>query len=224
MANEDQVVPQPAGGQPGGVAPAPGDVGPIVTKAWNLAKDNAVLFILGYLVTYLMMLVSSITIVLPMCFMFGFVAILQKRYKGEPAAVGDVFQGFQKLGKAAILTLLLIVVGIVLLIPIVVLNFIPCIGQIAALALILLVAPAFYFVVPMAVLSDVAPMDCIKKSFEFFKANFAPVLVLTLVTAVISWVGALACGIGILFTVPMGLMMMVIAYNEYYLPKTGSAA
>jgi uncharacterized membrane protein len=76
----------------------------------------------------------------------------------------------------------------------------------------------------MAVLSDVAPMDCIKKSFEFFKANFAPVLVLTLVTAVISWVGALACGIGILFTVPMGLMMMVIAYNEYYLPKTGSAA
>lgn len=234
MANDEQQVP-PVPVPPVPISPvAPsagassGEVGPILSKAWGLAKANVALFVLGFLVTYLLIIVSAITIVGPilvaMPLIFGFIAVLQKVYKGEPAAVGDIFQGFQKFSKALVLFLLMLVVGLAIGVVAMVLMFIPLLGPIGILALELLVGSALYFTVPMAVLSDVAPMDCLKKSFEFFKANMGQVLVLALVTGLISAVGVLAFGVGILFTAPLGMMMSVIAYNEYYLPKSGSVA
>jgi hypothetical protein len=219
MTNAGEVIPQPSGGQPGG---ANGEIGPILSKAWALGTADIGLFVLGCLVVGLLGSITCLILLYPL--MFGFVAVLQKRYKGEPAVVGDIFKGFQQFGKAIILFLLILVVALAIGVAAVMLNFIPILGQFAIMGICVLVAPAFYFVLPIAALSDVSPMDAIKKSFAFYQANFVPVLLLSLVTGIIINLGIVACGIGILFTAPLGLMMHVIAYNEYYLPKSESAA
>jgi hypothetical protein len=45
-----------------------------------------------------------------------------------------------------------------------------------------------------------------------------PVLLLTLFTGVLTAVG-FVCAIGWVFTIPLGIVTNVVAYNEYYLRK-----
>jgi len=174
--------------------------------------------------------VSLITVVGPLIIggplVFGFVRVIQKRYQGQPAEIGDIFQGFQDFSKGLVTILLLFVCGIAVWIPLFIVNlilhFVPILGPLVAglltFATMLLVQAALFFVIQIAALSPVQPMDAIKQSIRFFVANLGPMILLALVTMVIAMAGVVACGVGIFFTVPLALIIEVVAYNEYFLP------
>ena len=202
------------------------DLGPLISKAWALLKADLVLFIVGYLILGLIAgTVIGLIVAGPL--MFGYLRVIQKRIKGEPAAIGDIFKGFDDFSKGLITMLLVLVVEVVFMIPVFVvillLSFVPCvgwaIGAVVDLAAAIALFSAIYFVWPIAALSDVAPMAAIKNGFKFLQANLAQVVVLALVTGLIGGAGAIACIIGLFVTVPLAMIMCVMAYNEYYLPN-----
>jgi uncharacterized membrane protein len=209
--------------------------GPLISKAWNLVRADLALFILGYLIVVLIIMVSCITIVGPIIIggplMFGYLRIVQKRYKGEPAEIGDVFQGFQTFGKAFVTMLLfcLIMAGMYLVCFVLgfILGYIPVLGVIlgplVSFAISTLVGGLIFFAMPLAALSEASPTEAISRSFKFCFANFPPMMLLSLVAGLIAMAGALACGIGMLLTVPLAITISVVAYNEYYLPNAQSA-
>lgn len=215
--------------------PAPAgamNLGPFVSKAWALVTADLVLFIVGYLIVAAIGSVPLVGLVVGGPLMFGFLRIVQKRYRGEPAAIGDVFQGFQDFGKAFVTCLLLLVAALAVAIPFMimafVLRYVPCVGQILTiilgLALYLALLAAVFFVMPIAALTNATPMEAITKSVKFCIANIGPMVLLAVVTGLIAMAGGLACGVGALLTVPLAMAIQIIAFNEYYLPNSANIA
>jgi hypothetical protein len=218
---------QPPAAQPS----AKMELGAYVSKAWDLMKGNLVLLIVTYLIIAIILNIPLVGLIIGGPVMFGFIRIIQKRYKGEPAEIGQVFDGFKDFSKGLVTFLLMFAVAICVAIPVVVaiiiLSFIPVCGALLGfliyIAAILAIWTALYFVLPITALSDVAPVDAIKKGFKFMTANIGPMILLGLVTTLIGMAGTIACGIGVLFTAPMAMAIVVIAYNEWYLPNAPAA-
>ena len=221
---------QPPAASP--VVPAKMELGVYVSKAWDLMKANALLLIVTYLIVAIIMNIPLVGLIIGGPVMFGFFRIVQKRYKGEPAEIGQVFDGFKTdFSKGLVTFLLMIAVGFCVAIPVVIaiiiLSFVPVCGTLLGIliyiAAILAIWTALYFVFPITALSEVAPVDAIKKGFKFMTANIGPMILLGLVTTLIGMAGTIACGIGVLFTAPMAMAIVVIAYNEWYLPNAPAA-
>ncbi|MCX5655650.1 MAG: hypothetical protein NTY65_13510 [Planctomycetota bacterium] len=219
---------QPPAAQPS----AKMELGVYVSKAWNLMKQNLLLLIVTYLIVAVIMNIPLVGLIIGGPVMFGFIRIVQKRYKGESAEIGQVFDAFKTdFSKGLVTFLLMFVVALCVVIPVViviiVLSFIPCVGTVLGILLyicaLLAIGAALYFVLEIAALSDVAPVDAIKKGFKFMTANIGPMILLSLVTGLIGMAGIIACGIGALFTAPMAMAIVVIAYNEWYLPNATAA-
>jgi len=226
--------------QPPAVQPQPAPsagqmtLGPFVSKAWALVTADLKLFIVGFLIVFGIVLLSAITVVGPIIIggplMFGFLRIVQKRYKGEPAEIGDVFKGFQDFSKGLVTFLLLFALGLavaIVMLIVYLILYLTCVGivliPIVAIAVSLIIGAATFFVMDIAALSDVAPMDALKRSIKFCFANLWPMVLLSLVAGLIGGAGSLACGVGWFFSVPLSLAIGVIAYNEYYLPNAPAA-
>ena len=60
---------------------------------------------------------------------------------------------------------------------------------------------------------DLPPMEAIKASFEFVKANFANVLIWYIIAAIVGGAGAIACGIGLLVTIPIVIIGTAYTYR-----------
>ena len=217
-------VPPPPPGE--GLAPDM-NLGRYLTAAWNLVTKDIVLFIVGYLVVLAILAVSSLVIVGPIVLggplLFGYVRVVQARLNNQPAAFGDLFQGFKDFGKAFVTVLLLALIGLGVGIVNIILMLIPIIGILAALALGIVFGAMIFFVMPIAALSEVSPVQAISRSIKFCFANFWKVLLLSFVLGLIAAAGGLGCGVGALLTVPLALAAGVVAYNEYYLPKAVEA-
>jgi len=223
--------PAPAGGVMGEV-----DLGGYISKAWKLVTADLVLFVVGYLIVSAIILGSLIVIIGPLFVAgplgIGFIRVVQKRMDGEPAAIGDIFAGFQQFSRGLVFVLLLVLIGLAVAIPLMivafVLSWIPCLGQIVTFALQIAVSLALqtvlFFAWPLVALSQDTPMDCIKKSITFALAHFWPLLVVAFVTGLISGAGMIACGVGVLFTAPLAIGISLVAYKEFYLPKSQAAA
>ena len=218
---------QPPAAQPS----AKMELGAYVSKAWNLMTQNLVLLIVTYLIAAILAGIPLVGLIIGGPLWFGFFRIAQKRYKGEPAEIGQIFDGFKDFSKGLVTMLLMAAVILCVIIPVVIafiiLSFIPVCGAVLGfliyIAALLAIGAALYFVLPIAALSDVAPVDAIKKGFKFMTANIGPMILLSLVTGLIGMAGIIACGIGALFTAPMAMAIVVIAYNEWYLPNAPAA-
>jgi hypothetical protein len=217
---------QPNAGPPPPSGAANVNLGAYISRAWQLITADLALFVVGYLIVFLILCVPLVNLILAGPLLFGFVRVIQKRYQGQPAEIGDIFQGFQDFSKGLVTILLLFVCGIVVYIPLfivgLILRIIPILGPIVAgllmFAAMLCLWAALFFVFKIAALSPVQPVDAIKQSIRFFLANIRPMILLALVTGIIAMAGVVACGVGIFFTMPLALIIAVVAYNEYFLP------
>jgi hypothetical protein len=179
------------------------DLGGYISKAWKLITADIALFVVGYLIVAVILCVPLVDLILAGPLLFGFVRVIQKRLQGQPAEIGDIFQGFQDFSKGLVTFLLLVVCGIAVWIPLffvyLILHFIPILGPMVAglliFAAMLLVQAALFFVIQIAALSAIQPVDAVKQSIRFFVANIGPMILLALVTGIIGAIGAVACGI-----------------------------
>jgi len=223
---EAQAPPSPPPGAPG---PPPGaapkmELGAYLSKAFDAVKADPVLLILGFAVVGLIIGASGITIIGPLIIsgplMFGYLRVVQKRLKGEPAEFGEIFGGFQDFTKALVTGLLY---GVIQFGVVAVVGMIPILGTLLSPLAQIAVGAALYFMLPIAALSDTQPVDALKNSFSFMKANLWPMVLLAFVMGLIGAAGFIACCVGVFVTMAITTTASVVAYNDYYLPNAPKA-
>ncbi len=186
-----------------GTAPAisgQGDFGELLTAALNIWKGN-----LGDLVllTFVFMLVVWIPIA-NIGFIAGYTRSLIKVARGQgKAQVGDIFKAWDCFGN-------LFIYFILSLIAMIVLNFIPILGQLASLVLGFVVVPGMYAIID----GRRSAVDAFKWSIGTIQTNFVNWLLAYLVGNVIACAGFIALFIGIIVTAPFGALINILQYEK----------
>ena len=187
------------------------DFGGWFSKAFELYKKNFVTLLLASLIASLL---GSLTIGVLMGPLYvGLFAVTLGLLDGAVPAPqpGDVFKGLQKFLPAFLVAL---VMGAIYLVSFI----IPFIGPLLALAGLVL----FFFAFPLLADGRATEVgDALKQSMEAVKQNYLPLLALFLVGGIVSGLGAILCGIGVIVTAPIGACVIAVAYRAHF-PRTGN--
>ena len=182
------------------------DIGTELGRGWNLFKENMGVLIVASLIATL---VSAVTCgILGGALTAGMFLIVQRLMRKDPVApqAGDVFKGFDFFVQALILVVLAIVAACLLAV-------IPVVGQLAGLAVGAVMMWAMLFLV----YQKLSAIDAVKKVFEYTKTGeFTMPLIFALIANVISGLGAIACVVGVFFTIPIAYCMLACGYETLF--------
>lgn len=168
------------------------DIGACVSAGVAGLKKNPLAHIVA---NVLVMVVGGFTAGLltgPM--LVGYMRMIKAEDEGRPIEFTDVFKGFDDLVPALLAVLLS---GIIVSIGFM-LCFVP------GLLIIGLVPTAAYLVA----VGEKDGINAIKRAFAAIKEHMLGTIVCTLVLAIVGSLGVVACGVGVIFTLPIGIIGM----------------
>lgn len=166
-----------------------------ITQGVSYAISNRFMF-LGILVGF-----AANVLLMP-----GMIRAGIKQIRGGTIEVGDMFSATD-LFVGAIVILLAILAGVI-----------ACgIGALVTSAL-------FYLSLPLLVDKNLTFGDALKQSMEVTKQNLGFFIVYALVIGIVSGLGLVACGVGLLITFPLRTLGMVVAYERTFNTPTASEA
>ena len=187
-------------------------VGKAFDKGFNIYKENFALVFLATLVALLVgVLTCGICMPVMMCGLSTVVLTLVRGGATKPT-VGDVFSKFNCFLTAFVSALVMaILVGVVGMI----LMLIPVLGLVLSYVVNAVVLPA---VMSWAYLSIIDRNATIGEAIGALKLPmekpFWMFILISFVAAVVGGIGAVACGIGAFFTMPLAYCIIVAAYND----------
>ncbi|AZA52568.1 hypothetical protein [Chryseobacterium sp. G0201] len=208
------------------------NIGKYVSDGFELFKKD----IGGFIVATILAIVMSI---IPFCGLLAlgnFYKICRKVDAGEKVQAGDIFD-FTDFWVYFKFMILLFVAIFILMIPIQV-SMVPMImaakygdgtgdvgtalfaggmgvWMILFILLIFAFAISFYFVQPLISIYRVQSVrKAYSLSWKIAKKNFFMILIFSLVVGVISELGIIACGIGIIFTIPIGICIKYVSFKD----------
>jgi uncharacterized membrane protein len=184
-----------------------------IEKGFNLYKENFGILVLASLIA---VIVSAITVGVlagPMAagvLLIIFQLIDRKEPKPE---VGTLFRGFDFFLHSF---LFFIIWGIAIFIASLILGLVPCIGQLASLFVVFVAHALLMFGLFLIVDRKMEFWPASVESFNMVKQNFWPFLGFSIVSNLIGSIGAVACGIGVVFTLPIQVCILTVAYREIF--------
>ena len=188
-------------------------IGKWIEAGFNLYKNNFTTLVLAALIALVLSTVSIGILTGPM--IAGLIIItLQLLRKTEPRPeAGAVFKGFGYFLNSFLFT---IIWGMAILIGSLVVGWFPIIGQL--LSLFLVYAAQAFLMFGMFLIVD-RQMDWLPASMEsigIVKTNFWPFFGLSAVAGIIGSLGAIAFGIGVVFTIPIQGCILAVAYRDVF--------
>ncbi len=187
------------------------DIGDVLNRAFDVYKKNLATLLLVHLLAFV---IGAATVGLLAGPMMAGVAMVVLAFvdRKEPApSIGDLFQGFTFFVPALIFAILYFVASIV---GQTVLTLLPVIGFPLSIAFNAALSTAVMFAMFNIVDRKMDITAAITASVDMVKDNFWIFLGLNVVAGVIGSLGAFACGIGIVVTIPMYSCMVAIAYRD----------
>jgi hypothetical protein len=139
----------------------------------------------------------------------GLYRMALKQVRGQAIAVGDLFSGADIIGSmigAALLYVLAVYLGAIFLI-------IPG----------LLLAGLLMLTFPLIADQRAGVIDAMKMSFAALKGDMWSALGFFFVAGIVSSLGALLCGVGLLFTAPIQFLATAIVYQDFFGRREGIA-
>jgi uncharacterized membrane protein len=133
----------------------------------------------------------------------GMYRLAIKQLQGETIAVGDMFSVTDVIGPLLVGSLLS--------------GLAVSIGSIFCYIPGLIIAAMLMFTVPLIVDKRMPGIDAMKLSFETLKPDLVMATLFYIVVAIIGEIGSVACGVGILFTLPLFFLSVSIAYRDYFI-------
>jgi hypothetical protein len=212
-----------------------------VREAWQLVKDDYWLF-LG--ITVVGMLIGSfapLAILLgPM--MCGIYICMLRRLDGRRIDFSMLFRGFNYFVPSMVVTLLSVVPMLFLLLPCAyaipilgVMNIIPANPQgppdlsdvvyagslitlfvLAVFVLGSVQSAVFFFAYPLIIDRELGAMQAIWTSFKAAGANLRGIVALALINSLLSFLGVMACYVGIFLEMPLHLAIVAVAYRQVF--------
>ena len=143
----------------------------------------------------------------------GALMVTRKKLRGEGAIdVGSIFSiGFEKfLPTFVIVFVPILVIGLIAMIPV--------LGQIVAIVAAGWLLPWWAFAIYYIMEENAEFMEAGTKAWRVVSTNLGMMWVLGFVTSLISGIGGIVCGIGVLITLPVGIVMMALLVESYF-PK-----
>lgn len=195
------------------------DIGKVISRSFDVLFKNVVVLAVAMFLAGLLGGVTFGILMGPM--LAGMIIICLKLLRGETAEIGDVFKGFDKFGPAFLLLLITyLAVGAIWLATII-FAFIPILGAIVVVLLWLCLGIASPLLGAFVALALCGIVDknldlggAFKYGFDRIKTNPLEIWVLALVLGILSYVGVIACGIGVYVTMPISILGMTIIYLE----------
>ena len=184
-----------------------------LSEGFELYKENFGLLVLSGLVVTLLSAVTIGLLAGPM--LAGLALITLRLYDNDMTSpsVGDVFKGFNFF----LNTLLFCIVwGVAILVIVLILNVIPLIGQLLSFAFTWAAQAILMFSLFLIVDRGMGFWEASMASINMVKTNFWPFLIFGVITSVIGSVGGMLCGIGMIFTLPLQVCMLTVAYRASF--------
>jgi hypothetical protein len=181
----------------------------VVRESWEAFKADPLLYILATLVVTVLGMLSLTIMLAPLT--VGFILIVQRRRRGQPAQLGSLFDGLSQFGSSFVAFLLVGIaafIGFLLfVVPGLLVMFVCCFG--------------FHELT----YRKVGAIEALSGSFRIIKRSALHTLLLLVGMAVLNAVGS-AVVFGTLLTAPFGLLMMSVAYEKLtgQTPSAGALA
>jgi uncharacterized membrane protein len=184
-----------------------------IEEGFNLYKANFGPLVVASLLAVLLGSVSFGILTGPM--MAGLVVVTLEIFdkKQPPPTGGTVFKGFDYFLNAF---LFFLVWGLMVMFASVILFFIPCIGILLAIFLIYAAQAFLMFGLFLIVDRKMEFWPASMESLNTVKTNFWPFLGLSVIAGLIGGLGSIACGIGVIFTIPIQACILAVAYREVF--------
>ena len=184
-----------------------------IEQGFSLYKENFGILVLVSLVA---VIVSGITVgVLAGPMTAGVLLIvfqLHDRKEPQPE-VGNLLRGFDFFLNSF---LFFVVWGIAIFVVSLILGLVPCLGQLASLFVVFVAHALLMFGMFLIVDKKMEFWPASVASFNMVKRNFWPFLGFSIVSNLIGGIGAVACGIGVVFTLPIQVCILTVAYREIF--------
>jgi uncharacterized membrane protein len=140
--------------------------------------------------------------------------VFQLHDRKEPKPeVGTLLKGFDFFLNSF---LFFIVWGVAIFVVSLILGLVPCIGQVASLFVVFVAHALLMFGMFLIVDRNMEFWPASVESFNMVKRNFWPFLGFSVVSNLIGSIGAIACGIGVVFTLPIQVCILTVAYREIF--------
>ena len=184
-----------------------------IENGFNIYKADFGPLVLASLIAILLGSVSFGILTGPMMAGLAIVTLQIFDKKQPPPTAGTVFQGFEYFLNSF---LFFLVWGLMLMVASVILFLIPCIGVILAMFLFYAAQAFLMFGLFLIVDRNMEFWPASMESINIVKTNFWPFLGLSIVAGLIGQLGSIACGIGIIFTLPIQFCILAVAYREVF--------
>lgn len=175
-------------------------------KSIDLYLNNFGLVFLSTLMAAILSLISFGILTGPL---FGGLLILNlKILRDKPAAFNEIFAHFDKFLPTLVICL---ASGICSLIA----GKIPVIGSFISIILGPFILITTSFAIITIIEKGATPIAAVKAGITFFKTDPLIIWIYGLIASILSAIGAIIFGIGILLTLPFAMVCMSVAYQEY---------
>ena len=184
-----------------------------IEEGFILYKENFGILVLASIFVVVLSVVTVGILAGPMIAGLSMLILELVRKKAPKPEAGKVFKGFDYFLNSFLFVL---VWGLSILIGSAILGIIPVIGQLASIffayAAQAFLMFGFFLIVDRQMDFKTASLD----SIDTVKSNFWPFFGLSAVAGIIGSIGAIAFGIGIVFTVPIQGCILAVAYRDVY--------
>jgi hypothetical protein len=184
-----------------------------IEEGFNLYKDNFGPLVLASLLAILLSSVSFGILTGPM--MAGLVLVtldIVDRKQPQPSG-GEVFRGFDYFLNSF---LFFLVWGLIIGLGIAILTVVFCLGLVLAAPIIYTAQAFLMFGLFLIVDRKMDFWPASMKSINTVKTNFWPFLGVSIVAGLIGSLGGIACGIGVIFTLPIQVCIVAVAYRDVF--------
>lgn len=186
------------------------DIGVCFKKAFDVYKKNLGLLIGASFVASLLISLTAGILTGPI--LAGLMVLVLKLVDGkDDAAFSNIFERFDSFVTTFLLCLAW---GAAFYVAALVLNFIPVLGFVAVLVLSGAYSVFLSFVIIQVVEKNEGFQAASKSAFELLKTNLWMLIAYGVLASLASSVGALACGIGVIVTMPIYFVLMAVAYRQ----------
>jgi len=184
-----------------------------IEGGFNLYKTNFGTLVLASIFVVVIGVITAGILAGPMLAGLALVTLqLLDRKEPQPEA-GKVFKGFDYFLQSF---LFVIVWGIGILIVSIILGVVPVIGQLASVAFVYAAQAFLMFGMFLIVDRQMDWLPASTESINIVKTNFWPFFGLSAVAGIIGSIGAIACGIGVVFTIPIQGCILAVAYRDVF--------
>ncbi len=146
----------------------------------------------------------------------GVLALGLKLLRGEKGELNEIFSHFDQFIPTLLTTLLFTAAGLVLWI----IGIIPVIGWILNLAVGPALGLLYFLVIGFIVDQKMRPLEAAKRSVDCLAAEPIQLWLYSLIMSILSGIGAIILIVGVILTMPLGMVGMAIAYQHLSAKET----